>query len=416
MPEIETNETKDLSTWLTYIDGQHTQSIDMGLARFTRVLNDLDLQQPAPRVITVAGTNGKGSTVRVMETLLLQGGVTVGATLSPHIWRFNERIRINGEDASDESICAAFAAIDRARGDTPLTYFEFGALAALYCMAQARVQVAILEIGLGGRLDAFNAVDADVAVITSIGLDHQAFLGDTREAIGFEKAGILRPGQRVVLGQNMPSTVDARCRELELTPLRWGHDFVSEDVGDGKHWRYQNGAAESVSIAFSQLAPHNIALACEAVAPWVEITPDVIQACSKQQMPGRMDIRQADGRVWVHDVCHNPHGAEFFMAELKRRGITPALFICAMLAGKDHRGFAKAVNSALPAPAPWVCLSSTGERSLSAGDLAQNMELPQHLAADMTHARQIALEQTHPGQAIVVFGSFSAVEQCPWLA
>ena len=213
MPEIETNETKDLSTWLTYIDGQHAQSIDMGLARFTRVLNDLDLQQPAPRVITVAGTNGKGSTVRVMETLLLQGGVTVGATLSPHIWRFNERIRINGEDASDESICAAFAAIDRARGDTPLTYFEFGALAALYCMAQARVQVAILEIGLGGRLDAFNAVDADVAVITSIGLDHQAFLGDTREAIGFEKAGILRPGQRVVLGQNMPSTVDARCSE-----------------------------------------------------------------------------------------------------------------------------------------------------------------------------------------------------------
>lgn len=416
MPELNSASEKDLDAWLTYIDQQHAASIDMGLERFTQVLNSLNLQQPAPVVITVAGTNGKGSTVRVMESLLLQTGKRVGATLSPHIWRFNERIRINGADASDRDICAAFTAIDRCRGDTPLTYFEFGALAALYCMAAAEVDVAILEIGLGGRLDAFNAVDADVAVITSIGLDHQAFLGDTREAIGFEKAGILRPGQRVVLGQDMPVTVDQQCQALGVEPLRWGQAFSSDDSGDGQHWRYQRAGEAPITVQFSQLAPHNIALACEAVAPWVRIDAKAIHGCSDQQMPGRMDIRQRDQRVWVHDVCHNPHGAEFFMAELARRGITPDFFICAMLAGKDHKGFYDAVNAATESPMPWLFVASTGERGLAGSVLAQNVGQPDRVARSMAHARQLALEQTHLGESIVVFGSFSAVEQCPWLA
>ena len=221
MPE----QPKGLSSWLDYISQQHPEVIDMGLERFAQVQNALDLKQPAPKVITVAGTNGKGSTARVIEALLLDAGYSVGTTLSPHVWRFNERIRIDGVEAGDATICAAFAVIDHARGDLPLTYFEFSALAALFCMARSEVDVAILEIGLGGRLDAFNAVDADVAVITSIGLDHQAFLGDTREAIGGEKAGILRAGQRVVFGQNMPESVYARCRALGLTPRCWGEDF-----------------------------------------------------------------------------------------------------------------------------------------------------------------------------------------------
>ena len=177
MPE----QPEDLPSWLEYISQQHPEVIDMGLGRFSQVQRSLNLKQPAPKVITVAGTNGKGSTARVIEALLLDAGYSVGTTLSPHVWRFNERIRIDGEEASDATICAAFAAVDVARGDLPLTYFEFSALAALFCMAQSQVDFAILEIGLGGRLDAFNSVDADVAVITSIGLDHQAFLGNTRE-------------------------------------------------------------------------------------------------------------------------------------------------------------------------------------------------------------------------------------------
>ena len=416
MPEPGTTENKDLDAWLTYIDQQHPASIDMGLERFTKVLHDLGLGQPAPVVITVAGTNGKGSTVRVIESLLCQAGKRVGATLSPHIWRFNERIRIDGADASDKTICAAFAAIDAARGDMPLTYFEFSALAALYCMAQAEVDVAILEIGLGGRLDAFNAIDADVAVITSIGLDHQAFLGDTREAIGYEKAGILRRNQRVVLGQDMPNSVDKQCQELGLQPQRWGRQFASLDLGDGEHWQYQRADADPITIPLTHLAPHNIALACEAVAPWVDASASVIQACSAQQMPGRMDIRRVDQRVWVHDVCHNPHGAEFFMAELARRRITPAFFICAMLAGKDHKGFFEAVNAATESPVPWLCLPSTGERGITASELAEHFGQPDCVAQNMTQAKKMALERTQVGEAIVVFGSFSAVEQCPWLA
>lgn len=416
MAESKGPSMRDLPEWLDYIDQQHSASIDMGLERFNQVLAALSLQRPAPRVITVAGTNGKGSTVRVIESLLLHAGERVGATLSPHIWCFNERIRINGGDASDEDICAAFAAIDVARGDIPLTYFEFGALAALYCMAQAQVDVAILEIGLGGRLDAFNAIDADVAVITSIGLDHQAFLGDTREAIGFEKAGILRPGQHVVLGRDMPVTVDQQCKDLGLTPLRWGQDFASTPVGDGRHWRYQSGAGETLTVAFSQLAPHNIALACEAVSPWLAVTPAALQACASRQMPGRMDIRHSQDRIWVHDVCHNPHGAEFFLQELAQRDIKPAFFICAMLSGKDHRGFYDTVNRLSPEPAPWLCVSSTGERGIPAEELAANIGLSHRCAASMSEAQQQAIEQTQPGDAVVVFGSFSAVEQCPWVA
>lgn len=416
MPEVDTSHEKDLDAWLSYIDQQHSASIDMGLERFARVLANLNLQQPAPVVITVAGTNGKGSTVRVMESLLLQAGKRVGATLSPHIWRFNERIRINGADASDQDICAAFAAIDECRDDIPLTYFEYGALAALHCMAAAMVDVAILEIGLGGRLDAFNAVDADVAVITSIGLDHQAFLGDTLDAIGYEKAGILRPDQRVVLGRDMPISVDKRCQALGLEPMRWGQAFGTEDAGDGVHWLYQRSGAAPIKIELSQLAPHNIALACEAVAPWVAIDAEVIRACSDQPMPGRMDILERNRRVWVHDVCHNPHGAEFFMAELARRNITPAFFICAMLSGKDHKGFFDTVNAAMETPVPWLCVSSTGERGITGRALAQHLGLPERAAQDMTEAEQIALANTVEGQTIVIFGSFSAVEQCSWLA
>ena len=232
MPE----QPMDLSSWLDYIGQQHSEAIDMGLERFSQVQYSLNLKQPAARVITVAGTNGKGTTARVIEALLLDAGYSVGTTLSPHVWRFNERIRIDGKEADDAAICNAFAAVDDARGDLPLTYFEFSALAALFCMARSQVDFAILEIGLGGRLDAFNAVDADVAVITSIGLDHQAFLGDTREAIGGEKAGILRAGQRVVLGQNMPESVYARCRTLDLTPKCWGEDFSS--LNGNRQWVY----------------------------------------------------------------------------------------------------------------------------------------------------------------------------------
>ena len=412
MPEA----SAGLDAWLDYIGQQHQHTIDMGLVRFNKVLTALALQRPAPTVITIAGTNGKGSTARVTEALLCDAGLRVGTTLSPHVWRFNERIRIAGEDADDATICRAFAAIDATRGDIPLTYFEFSALAALYCMVEAKVDVAILEIGLGGRLDAFNAVDADIAVITSIGIDHQAFLGDTREAIGAEKAGILRSGQRVVLGLGMPSSVDARCDALGLHPRRWGREFESKVAVNDDQWLLERIGHEPLQMPLTSLAPHNIAVACEAVVELVELTATRVGRCIGLRMPGRMDIHQSKGRLWIHDVCHNPDGAKFFMAELARRNIAPSFFICSMLAGKDHVGFFETVKQTANGSPAWLFVGSQGDRHMSAAELAAEVGLPGAVANDMPHATRIAEQQTKEGDAIVVFGSFSAVEQCTWLA
>lgn len=405
---------QDLSGWLAYISQQHPEAIDMGLVRFSQVLDALNLKQPAPRVITVAGTNGKGSTARVIEALLLDAGYSVGTTLSPHIWRFNERIRIDGEEASDAAICDAFAGIDDARGELPLTYFEFSALAALFCMARSQVDVAILEIGLGGRLDAFNAVDAHVAVITSIGLDHQAFLGDTREAIGGEKAGILRARQRVVLGQNMPESVYARCRSLALTPRCWGEDFTS--LHHDTQWVFSRSDGEDITLPQTRLAAHNIAVACEAVADVVELSRERISRCADLTIPGRMDIREANDRVWVHDVCHNPDGASFFMEELASRGLVPSFFICAMLAGKDHLRFFQAINHKTTGDPGWAFVDSQDDRALAGEALAGIVGLPDAGIGNMDQAIDLAQAQTGQGDVIVIFGSFSAVEQSPWLA
>jgi dihydrofolate synthase/folylpolyglutamate synthase len=331
-------------------------------------------------VITIAGTNGKGSTARVTEALLLDAGYSVGTTLSPHVWRFNERIRIDGVEASDATICNAFAAIDEARDDLPLTYFEFSALAALFCMA----------------------------------LDHQAFLGDTREVIGGEKAGILRAGQRVVLGRNMPESVYARCRILGLTPSCWGEDFSS--LNRDAQWVFSRPDGEAITVPQTRLAAHNVAVACEAVADMVELNAERILRCADLAIPGRMDIREANDRVWVHDVCHNPDGGRFFMGELAARGIVPSFFICAMLAGKDHLSFYQAINDkAIGAPG-WAFIDSQNDRALSGQTLADIVGLPGAGVGNMGQAIDLAQVQTGQGDVIVIFGSFSAVEQSPWLA
>ena len=184
-----------LKEWLAWQESLHPRSIDLGLERVAAVARRMGLSKPASRVIVVAGTNGKGSCVAMLERLLLDAGVSTGAYTSPHLLRYNERIRIGGQEVPDETLCAVFQKVDEARGETSLSYFEFGTLAALDILEAADLDVAILEVGLGGRLDAVNIVDADIALITSIALDHQHWLGDDRESIGGEKAGVLRAGR-----------------------------------------------------------------------------------------------------------------------------------------------------------------------------------------------------------------------------
>ena len=305
----------DLDAWLEYIAQQHQQTIDMGLSRTEQMVQRLGLTQPAPKVITVAGTNGKGSTVIGIESLLLGAGIRVASTLSPHIQRFNERLRVDGVELEDDVICAAFAEIEAARciePVLPLTYFEFSALAALWSAKKHRVDVAILEIGLGGRLDAFNVIDADVAVITSIGLDHQSFLGNTREAIGAEKAGILRSGQQVVLGEDMPSTVIQRCDDLQLKPKRAGVDFmVAIDHGQNT-WSLQWDEDDVDQLPIGHLAPNNVALAYQAAMHLVPITSSNLARTAEHGfIAGRLQQVSLQGRLCVHDVGHNPAGLLF---------------------------------------------------------------------------------------------------------
>ncbi|HAL42347.1 MAG TPA: bifunctional folylpolyglutamate synthase/dihydrofolate synthase [Gammaproteobacteria bacterium] len=409
---------RDLPAWLDYISRQHTQTIDLGLERFQAMLTQLDLNHPAPKIITVAGTNGKGTTTLALEHLLQASGLSVGATLSPHISRFNERIRLFGREADDQTICGAFQAIEDQR-QLPLTYFEFAALAALWCMREAKVDVALLEIGLGGRLDAFNAVDAHVAVITSIGLDHQAFLGETREAIGAEKAGILRRQQDVVLGADMPASVLDRAQALGLSPRRYGRQFRALTDESGS-WRLMDEAGEGEPTSLGSIPPHNLALAVQAALFLTPQAREHVASAAGVRVPGRLqEIEYRDRRI-ILDVAHNPDSVAFLFEQLTLRGLRPDVLICSMLAEKDHAGVYRAVR--LASGAPLLLVDSQGPRACTGQQqLAliseQGLPIPEpSLFVQMPEAVAAAVGRTDPGSTILIFGSFSAVEQSAWLA
>jgi len=407
----------NLDDWLEFISQQHQQTIDMGLSRTEQMVHRLGLEQPAPKVVTVAGTNGKGSTVIALESLLRATGMRVASTLSPHIMRFNERLRMDGIELTDEVICAGFAAIEAARQldpVLPLTYFEFSALAALWSAKQHQADVAILEIGLGGRLDAFNVIDADVAVITSIGLDHQNFLGDTREAIGAEKASILRTRQHAVLGEDMPDSVLQRCQDLGLVPRRLGIDFSNATEPRQQNWCLQWDDERVENLPYGSLAPSNIALAHQAAAPLVDVTPAQLSHTAQYAfIPGRLQQIEIQGRQCVHDVSHNPAGAAFLAKQLVERGIRPKWALCAMLADKDHQGVFKELSQVVDGS--WILVDSQGERSLGAAALGKSMGIDCEHASSMSSALNKALMASSAGDVILIFGSFNAIEQCVWL-
>ncbi|KGO97578.1 bifunctional folylpolyglutamate synthase/dihydrofolate synthase, partial [Novilysobacter defluvii] len=232
-----------LAEWLEYIERQHLKSIDMGLERVREVAARMGLARPAERVVTVGGTNGKGSTVAFLEAIAREAGWRVGCYTSPHLLAYNERVRIDGHQAGDQELVGAFEAVEAARGDTALTYFEYGTLAALWLFERAGLDLAVLEVGLGGRLDATNLVDADVAVITTVDLDHQDWLGSDREAIGREKAGIARAWRPLVLGDDdPPSSVLGHAYAIGASAVRIGCDFFFDaapgDAAPG-HWRWR---------------------------------------------------------------------------------------------------------------------------------------------------------------------------------
>lgn len=403
-----------LSDWLLRIQQQHPQAIAMGLDRVRAVAQAMGLGRPAPVVITVGGTNGKGSTVAFLEAIARAAGLRVGTCTSPHLWRFNERIRVDGVDATDETIVAAFERIDAARGDTPITYFEYATLAALDIFQRVGLDLAILEVGLGGRLDATNLIDADVAVITTVDLDHMDYLGPDRESIGTEKAGILRAGKPCVLGErDPPSSVLRRAYALGAIAIR-GHSDYLIDRFEG-HWVWREPGFE-LQLPYPSLAApvqvDNAAAALAALRASGLAIPDEAYArgVAEARVPGRLQ-RVAESPEVVLDVAHNPQGARqlaaWLVAHPKR---TVAVF--AALADKDIEGL---VAPLLPHIAAWHLgpITDAGPRGLGIDALEARVRAAGATAV-IAHAglgAALAAARAAAGSdgRVLVFGSFHTV-------
>lgn len=397
---------RNLADWLDYIEDIHPSSWDLGLERIGAVADRLELRIPAPVSATVAGTNGKGSTCIVLEQALIAAGLSVGCTLSPHVHRFNERVRIDGAELDDAALCAAFEVIEAGRGDTLLTYFEFTSLAALHCFKQAAVDVAVLEIGLGGRLDAFNIVDADIAVITNIGIDHTDWLGETRELIGAEKAGVLRPGQTVVLGPGLPASVLEPAAELARNCMRAGREIEYGADPDGR-WRLLLNGRALHDLPRGRFPVVNCALALAAADAIRPVDAAVArEAIDRAWMPGRCEEIECRGRRWLVDVAHNPLGATYLRGELPRRyPDARVIAVLGTLADKDAESTLATLDDIV---AQWILVDAPPPRGLTATALAERLGNPEHrIAGPVARGLAEAGSLAKPGDVILVFGSFA---------
>ncbi len=407
---------RSLDQWLQYQLSTHPQAIAMGLERVREVAQRLQLLALPCQVITVAGTNGKGSTVAFIEAIAKASGFKAGAFTSPHVLRYNERIRIDGQDVSDELLVEAFEAIEQARADIPLTYFEFGTLAALWIFAEAQLDVAILEVGLGGRLDAVNILDADVALITTVDIDHQAYLGDDREAIGLEKAGIMRPGKPCILGEkDPPSSVLRHAYAQGVYCVRGYSDYLI-DLFDG-HWVWREPGF-ALQLPYPQLkAPAQIQNAACAVAALratsLRIKADAwAEGVNAARIIGRMQQWRSAPEV-ILDVAHNRQSVAQLALWLERNPKPTQAVFCA-LRDKD---VAAMIGMLKPFFQHWHVgtLHEPVERCFNERELdavfSQNLpESAYRLHESVPAAYQAALADTPADQRILVFGSFHTLE------
>ena len=407
-----------LSQWLQWQETLHPRAIDLGLDRVAAVATRMGVLLPAGIVITVGGTNGKGSTVAMLEAVLLAAGYRVGAYTSPHLLRYNERIRINGRDVDDDSLCAAFQAVDEARGETTLSYFEFGTLAALRLFCDAAPDVALLEVGLGGRLDAVNIVDPDIAMVTSIGIDHVQWLGDDRESIAREKAGIFRNG-RPAIGCEVspPASLVQAARQMGASWYAPGdqYDYVPHE--DAWDWNGPSGGYTDLPLP-SLRGPQQLAnaagvlMALELLQERLPVSETAIRNGLRDVvLPGRCQF--VPGAVeMILDVSHNPHGAARLAEVL---GLFPCSgrthLVLGMLDDKDVEGYVTALSSAVDL---WYPVSLDNPRGLSADELDRRMRglLPANRVqpcADVPAACREAGANASAGDRIVVCGSFFTV-------
>ncbi|MGE5027139.1 MAG: bifunctional tetrahydrofolate synthase/dihydrofolate synthase [Betaproteobacteria bacterium] len=409
-----------LAEWLGYLEQLHPKTIDLGLDRVAEVKQRLNLNFPVP-VITVAGTNGKGSACAMLEAILLAAGYRVGLYTSPHLLRYNERVRINGAEVTDEALCTAFAAVERARGEVSLTYFEFGTLAAVWLFAHAGLDAMILEVGLGGRLDAVNVFDTECAVLTSVDFDHMDYLGDSREAIGHEKAGIFRAGKPAVCGEfDVPYSVLAHAEKIGAVLRRIGPDFGYDGVEPGQ-WRFTSRDGLRLTLPHPalrgayQLGNASTCLAAlEQLKARLPVTPDDIRrGLLAATVSGRFQV--LPGRPQrILDVSHNPHAVRALAGNL--RAMPPAgrnIAVFSMLRDKDIAGVVREIRDQIDL---WLVAGVDQPRGASAGELAgvlenqglaPGVEMFRTVAGAFRHACDMAADD----DKIIVFGSFYTVAE-----
>jgi dihydrofolate synthase/folylpolyglutamate synthase len=410
---------RSLEQWLAHQAQVHPQAIDLSLDRLRLVLERLQWQQPKVPVITIAGTNGKGSVSAYCAAILRAAGFRVGSFTSPHLRDYRERIQLHDRWVHAGELTDAFEKIEVARGSVALTFFEFNALAALLIFDAAALDAWVLEIGMGGRLDAVNVVDGDVAVVTSIGLDHQEYLGNTLEAIAREKAGIFRSGKTAVIGGREPSLVlegIARGVKAPLKRLAIEYNYIL----DGAGWRYRGTRWDLPHLpAPALLGAVQFTNAATAIAALEEIAPRlkvpaaaVARGLAEVRLPGRFQlIAPKDGPAWVLDVAHNPDAAHVLARNLNANPVPGrTLAVCGILMDKNAAGIAAIMDDCIDA---WWCASIDGARGRSgvalADEIRDEVAVTVSTADSVAEACQAALGAAAPTDRIVVFGSFHTV-------
>ncbi len=402
-----------LSEWLGYLEALHPTEIDLGLDRLRQVAERLDITSLPCKVVTIAGTNGKGSTVALLESVLRAAGYQTGCYTSPHFLHYNERIALNGEPVADELICNAFAAIEKARGDISLTYFEFGTLAAFLVFAEQKPDVAILEVGLGGRLDAVNLIDPDVSVVTTIALDHESWLGSDIEQIGREKAGIFRAGKPAIIGsQQIVGSVRETAEALGCSSVdQLGYQYRWSEAEKGWNWQQLNADGDVV-LQYLQLPEVNLPTDNAATVLQViqrlglDLSAKAIyQGLATAQLTGRM---QRVGRFML-DVAHNPHAAEYVAKRLP----APSGKRVALLGMLDDKDIESVLDIMAPHFDAWYLAQLDGPRATDV------KRIESHLSAkgcdnmrsfeNVSSALDGVLQETNDQDLVFVFGSFFTI-------
>lgn len=412
---------RTLAEWLQGIESLHPREIDLGLERVQIVLQRLGLAKPPFLVITVGGTNGKGSVVEMVQHALRHHGIRVAAYTSPHLLRFNERMRVDSQPLSDEQILAGINIVEQARGEVPLTYFEFTTLTALVAFRECQVQVAVMEIGLGGRLDAVNALDSQVAAVTSIDLDHMEWLGDNRESIGFEKAGIFRSACPAVVGDpNPPESIKAQAHKIKAKLACIGQDFGIRSAGDDE-LEFWNRAGQGLKVPRTgftgDLGGQNTAVALEVLQSLPpELVPppaSLYESFGSARLFGRFHrhIDADRSLTWVLDVAHNVAAIGNLVAKIRREtGVSRWHVVLGMLKDKDAR---ESVSLLAPVIDRWYLAPLPGARGQSGEELATRIQ--DKVAGEVRpcgsvqQALEQARDQAGEGEGILVLGSFQIV-------